>query len=496
MLRLDGNLIGQDLVAQIIDELTVINEDRVEAKGLDRYGWRDMPEYFYCVSLEGDELIMSRGYALQLKLLLRQHNIRVQWIDHRKWRKGPPIGKKEFSYRPQQPAAVAAMKKHQQGIYKAPAGSGKTVTSLGFIWEKRPMMTLVLVDRVNLIDQWVNRTEEHVGIERTEIGRIGEGSWTEGRITIATVQTLHRRKQELLDSGWFDLWDVVILDECHHVTADTFMGLIQLFSARYRFGMSATPDKTGIFELALNSLGEMIFETTQEELRGLGVLIEPHVEVVPTDLEFVYWGDHKATKNGECDKPGCKLKTPYHKHRNNYAQLKQALVSDLNRNQLIIDTISDNLGHVQLVITDQTTQINDLLELVPDDWPMERIFTLTGKDAGKKRAAIIESIENGEQAIVFSTIAGEALDIPVIDRVHLIFPTRNPRKTEQNIGRGTRTHGDKTDCIIFDYVDPTPVLAKQFRERRWKCYEPLGFKVNVPDTPDTGTRRLGSLGKK
>lgn len=495
MLRLDGNLIGHALTCLLMDELIVVNDDRVEAEKLNRPGWRDMHEHFYCVDMDGDDIVMSRGYALQLKRILRRYNLAVEWVDRRRWRKGPPLGKEEFSYFSHQPDAVRAMRKHQQGIYKAPAGSGKTVTACGFIWETSPMMSLILVDRINLVDQWINRISTHIGIPREEVGRIGEGIWTEGRITVATVQTLYRRRQELEDSGWFDLFDVVILDECHHVTAETFMSLVQQFRARYRLGMSATPDKTGIFDLALNTLGEVFFETTQEELRGLGILVEPHVEVIPTLFEFAYWGDHKATKNGDCDKPKCKNKEPHHKHRNNYAQLKQALVADRDRNQLIIDSIADNRGHVQLVVTDQTTQIEHLLALIPEDWPADRIFTLTGRDKGKKRAAIINLIESGEEAIILSTIAGEALDIPVIDRVHLPFPTRNPRKTEQNVGRGTRTHDDKTDAVIFDYVDPVPVLAKQFRERRWKCYEPLGFKVNVPDGQATGTRRLGSLGK-
>lgn len=496
MLRIDGNVIGYDAVSEIMDELIVVNGERYEAQALDRPGWRDLPEKFYCVNMDGDDLVMSRGYALRLKQLLRQYGLAVYWIDRRRWRKGLPLGKEEFSYRPQQPGAVKAMRKHQQGIYKAPAGSGKTVTACGFIWETSPMMTLVLVDRINLVDQWINRIEQHIGIPREYIGRIGEGTWSEGRITVATVQTLYRRRQELEDAGWFDLFDAVILDESHHVTAETFMALIQKFRARYRFGMSATPDKTGIFDLALNALGEVFFETTQEELRGMGILVEPHVEVVPTQFDFTYWGDHKATKKGDCDKPGCKLTTPHHKHRNNYAQLKQALVSDLGRNQLILDTIADNFGHTQLIVTDQTTQIENLLDLIPrDEWPMERVFTLTGKDKGKKRQQIIDLIENGEEAIIFSTIAGEALDIPVIDRVHLPFPGRNPRKTEQNIGRGTRVHDGKIDSIIFDYVDPVPVLGRQFLERRWKCYDPLGLKVNVPDTPQAGTRRLGSLGK-
>ena len=44
--------------------------------------------------------------------------------------------------------------KHQQGMYEAPTGSGKTVTCIGFIAAKQPRRTLILVDQLDLLNQW------------------------------------------------------------------------------------------------------------------------------------------------------------------------------------------------------------------------------------------------------------------------------------------------------------------------------------------------------
>lgn len=477
-------MLGNEIVDIIVDELIIPNPEYQRAEQDESLRYRDIRENYYCVELDGDELIMARGYALQLKLLLREYGIRVRWVDKRKWRRGPQLGKEEFSYFPHQPAAVDAIKHHQQGIYKAPTGSGKTVTTCGFIWERHPMMSLILVDRINLVDQWMKRISTHVGIQREEIGHIGDGKWNEARVTVATVQSIVSAiKRGAVDESWFEMWDVVMLDECHHVTAETFDDVIQRFPARYRFGVSATPDKTGVFDLALNALGEVFYETTHEELRELGLLVEPHVEIIPTDFEFVYWGDHKATKKGECDVPHCKSRKPYHRHRNNYHQLKKALIADADRNVTIVNKLIDNSDNIQLVITDSTEQIDRLHQEITAALIGVPIHVLTGKQTRKKRDIIISEIEESmEPCIILSTIAGEALDIPIIDRVHLVWPTRNPRKTEQNIGRGTRDHDNKDDTIIFDYVDwNVSVLAGQFRSRRWKCYEPLGLEVVVPD---------------
>lgn len=505
-LRVDGNLLGHDLVDNILDEVTLVSHEREDGKRLNRYGWWDLPENILMADLDGDTLVLPRGYALQLKLLLRERGLKVWWQDRTVWHRGAPVfGKDEFSYLAHQPAAVRKIIKHRQGIYKAPTGSGKTVSALGVIWELHPRRSIVLVDRINLVDQWKSRIVEHTGLRPDQIGVIGDGEWSEGVITIATVQTLHRHIKRLRREGWFDLWDLVCLDECHHVTAETLLELIQCFPARYRFGMSATPDKTGLFEIALNALGEVFYETTHEELRRLGLLVEPEVTVVPTEFTFVYWRDHKADKKGNCEKPDCKLRKPFHGHRNNYAQLKDALVTDAERNIMILDQIARGYqtGAVQLVITDQTKHIDYLME----EWnathgqfvPEDHVHVLTGKQKRKKREAIIAEIETvDEPHVIFSTIAGEALDIPIIAHVHLIYPTRNPRKTEQNIGRATRMHDRKGDSLIYDYVDVNvPILVGQFRSRRWKCYEPLGFTVNAPDeTEDQPPKgRLLSLGK-
>ena len=235
-LRLDGNLVGHDLANEIFDELTVPNPAYAVAVNRRQWNASQIPEDFLLGDLDGDTVVMARGYALQLKLLLREHGLGVRWIDRRTFRRGAPLGHEEFSYRAHQPAAVRAIRRHQQLIYKAPTGSGKTVTVCGAIWEMSPQWSIILVDRINLVDQWMDRIEEHVGIPRNEIGSIGDMSWSEGRITVATVQTLHRYIKQLREEDWFKQWSFVCLDECHHVTARTYLELVNAVSRAHPHG--------------------------------------------------------------------------------------------------------------------------------------------------------------------------------------------------------------------------------------------------------------------
>lgn len=486
-LRVDGNMLGHDIVDQIFDELTIENPAYESAKAQGRWTGNIQKE-FLMADMDGDQVILPRGYALEFKLLLRELGKRVDWIDNRTWIPGPEFGPDQFQYRIHQPQAVQKIKHHQQGIYKAPTGSGKTVTGLGFLWEKHPQKALVLVDRINLVDQWGDLAHKHFG--DVDMGFIGEGEWSRGQVTVATIQSLWSRRHELIESGFFEEWSVVILDECHHVTAETYKELVSLFTAKYRFGMSATPDKTGAFLLALNVLGEVFHETPRKLLEELGLIITPHVEVIHTGFQHPYWPDHTAGEEEEymCEVPGCKKDSKHeHSHKNNYAQVKKALVTDAERNQKIVQQLLKYDGRHQIVITDETTQIESI-DLAIHAWNdademmvlSDQLFKLTGKDKRAKREEIIRSVRTSDKSILLSTIAGEGLDIPDIEVIHLVFPTKNTRSTEQKIGRGTRASEGKTEAVIIDYADVLVApLAKHFRNRRWKVYEPMGLEVHI-----------------
>jgi hypothetical protein len=176
-LRVDGNLIGADLAEEIFDELTVVNTDKEFAKKTNRWGWQDLPDDFLLAELDGDTVVMPRGYAFQLKTLLRAKGLRVQWEDHRRWQHGPALnGSDGLSLKPHQQRAVRKIIRHQQGMYEAPTGAGKTVTCVGFMMAKLPYRTLILVDQLGLLNQWRKEIARWTGLNIDDIGQIGDGS--------------------------------------------------------------------------------------------------------------------------------------------------------------------------------------------------------------------------------------------------------------------------------------------------------------------------------
>lgn len=139
--------------------------------------------------------------------------------------------------RPEQMTAVRKLLEHDNGVLAATTAFGKTVVAAWMI-AQRGVSTLVLVHRRQLLDQWVERLSEFLGVSPKDIGRIGGGrKKPTGRVDVAIIQSLVRKgmvKDYVADYGH------VIVDECHHLSAHSFELIARRTKARYVLGLSAT----------------------------------------------------------------------------------------------------------------------------------------------------------------------------------------------------------------------------------------------------------------
>jgi superfamily II DNA or RNA helicase len=343
------------------------------------------------------------------------------------------------------------------GILCLPTGSGKTLIAATFIRERR-FRTLVVVDRISIKHQWEKMLVEY-----------GLGDALEAReIQVSTQQSLWSARQKW-DWGseqyreWSSKFGCVILDECHKAPARTFYEVLSSIPALYRFGLSATPNKSGKIALAEAVLGPVLYDYPLEKLQVAGVLGRPHVVISPTTFEFEYRGTEK-TKNGSIS-------------RNNYADLCEKLIADNKRNALIARKACDAYlqGRKCLVVSSRIDHLKRLEALVS---PSCSTTMLTGREPRHKRVATIDFLtENGSPVVVFSTLASEALDIPSLDTLILAYPIRNQDALRQYVGRIIRTYPTKESPQVHDFHDiRVPVLIRQYRDRV-SVYRSSGYDV-------------------
>ncbi len=145
-------------------------------------------------------------------------------------------------------------------ILKAATGKGKTVMGLA-IAARLGQRTVVLVDQEFLMDQWVERAKEHLGLKDSQIGIVrGPKTDYKGKLlTICMMQTLARRSSFTEEfCGYFGL---VLVDEVQTAGAPTFSTALMLFDAANRIGLSATPDRGDVLQRLLGwNLGRVEVE--------------------------------------------------------------------------------------------------------------------------------------------------------------------------------------------------------------------------------------------
>jgi superfamily II DNA or RNA helicase len=458
-LTADISTLPEGALMNLCDALTIPNMARIEAKKQHQWGWESMPENLQLWAINGDELSMPRGFASTFAEGIRMYGYKISWLDRRRFEKTLDYVFSGAEPRPWQKEPIHRIVARHQGIYKAPAGSGKTAVIL-FALQQLQCKSLIIVNTKDIVWQWQERIEQFMGPDYP-VGQIGDNIFdvSEG-ITVATAQTLNSRFLDLEQKKFFEEFSFVCLDEMHHVTASTFNRIMDRFSARYRIGVSATPDKTGEFKLATNVLGPIICETKPQEVSSLE---RPRVIRVPTKFGYGF----RPTKSRW--------------QRSNYPQMIQALVTDPERNAMIANTIKYEEGNHCLVLSKRLEHLEILEALTYEREYDGHILRLTGQDDNDHRKLVKEIISE-EPGVLFSTLAEEAFDVPRLDRLFLTFPQRSLGLITQQVGRVERKHPNKKDAIIYDFVDGNVgVLESQWRERRRHVYLERGYEVSVGD---------------
>jgi len=215
-----------------------------------------IPRIISCSEEATEYLCLPRGCETDLKEVGQELKISVHFRDETNQGKSIDI---EFNgnLRDEQPMALEKLMKYDNGILSGTTAFGKTVVAIKLIAERK-VNTLILVDRVSLVAQWKNRLTEFLTINeilpdtkevkkragkkaKSIIGQLGAGKDNlSGVIDIAVMQTLYRRG-EVKDC--VKNYGMVIVDECHHVSAFSFENILKSVNAKYVYGLTATPTR-------------------------------------------------------------------------------------------------------------------------------------------------------------------------------------------------------------------------------------------------------------
>ena len=407
-------------------------------------------KYFKLVEETENQIIIPRGFIGKLLRFCKEQNLEFDFQDNRKLRN-------EISYtfnatlRNHQEKSIESVSKKDFGVIVAPPASGKTIMGLKIIADKR-QPALIVVHRKQLLEQWQERVQAFLGIPKQEIGIIGQGKTKIGKqITIATIQSLPKQIEQIHNQ-----FGTILVDECHHIPAETFRNTIDKLNTFYLYGLTATPfRKYNDDKLIFAFLGEIISEITSNEIENF-----QHAQIIVRNTN---------------------LDVPFNSKTDNFETLSKILVHDSERNKLILNDINKEIqkGKRIVIITERKEHIDTLYIFLKQSY---EVVTLSGDDSESNRKSKRQTLLQGNFQVLITTgqYFGEGSDLPNINSLFLVYPFSFKGKLIQYIGRVQRSEINPT---IYDYRDiKIDYLNKLFLKRN-TYYRKIAKQASLFDEP-------------
>ena len=402
---------------------------------------------------EYNELWNSR-YALSFDSFYEEYKERYQIIKRQreiaKSEETPSIEKYRLKPNAMQVGFITNLRKilekgEDRALLISATGTGKTYASAFAMRELGFKRVLFLVHRGQLARQ-TKKSYEKVFAKSVSVGLVGAGYHEyDADYVFATVQTLNRDEHLLQYDK--DSFDCIVLDEAHHVTADTYQKIMKHFSPKLWLGMTATPDKRddnvagrNVYELFNYQIA---YEIRLQQAMEENLLCPFHYFGI-TDLSIV--GDDKDNHNFSMLTSDERVKHII--RQANYYGYSGEKVKGLIFCSSIKET--QELSH----------KFNNIVN--PDTGEFYRTIALNGDADEQERQDAFERLAMNEREAnvhkqpldyIFSVeILNEGVDIVEVNQVIMLRPTQSPIVFIQQLGRGLRKADGKEYVVILDFI--------------------------------------------
>lgn len=346
-----------------------------------------------------------------------------------------------MSLRPYQSAALLAVReayrqKHTRALVVMPTGTGKTVL-FAEISRLAKGPVLVIAHRQELVEQarekisaWCN---DVVAVEMADRRELSDHSFvrpdgTRPKIAVASIQTLQKRMAQLPRNAF----KIVVVDEAHHATADSYRKVIDHFDA-YLLGVTATPDRSDRVPLG-EVFSTVAFEYDVRTAIKDGWLCPIRSFLVETQADF----SHVRKVAGE-------LAT---------RDVEDVLTQELHLAE-IAEPIVKERGDRPAIVFAASVAHAYALQRVLNEKAGDPSFAaaVDGAVSFVERAPVLQRFREGHHKVLVNcSLFTEGFDVPEIALVAIARPVLSRAFYAQMVGRGTRISKGKKDLLVLDFV--------------------------------------------
>jgi len=338
--------------------------------------------------------------------------------------------------RPYQQRALEAVReayrrKHRQVLVVMPTGTGKTVL-FAEISRLAKGPVLVLAHRQELVEQARDKIavwcDDVVAVEMADRRELTRPNGERPKIAVASIQTLQRRLKEIPR----DAFRIVVIDEAHHSTADSFRAVIEHFDAHV-LGVTATPERSDGMKLG-EVFSEVAFDYDLLTATEDGWLAPIRSFLVKTEADFS--GIRKIA--GE-------LAT---------RDVEEVLTQDLHLVEMADPILRERGVRPAIVFAASVAHSKALARVLNQlSGDPHCAVSLDGTHKLEERAAVIRRFKRGEvKVLVNCSLFTEGFDVPEISLVAIARPVLSRSFYAQMVGRGTRLAPNKDDLLVLDFV--------------------------------------------
>jgi len=322
-------------------------------------------------------------------------------------------------------------------------GGGKTPTAITVaemsLARGRPV--LWIAHRTELIDQAIDKAQQVAPGRR--IGRMqGRVKQYRAELVVASIQTASTQGSiAMLKSR---IWGLIIIDETHHVVADTYVRLLRELGAYEPdgplvLGVTATLDRSDG-----RALGA-VFESVVSPQIGLIDLIR-----APAPGPYLVPPRGVRVRIAELDLDRVKRTAGDY----NSGALGAAMSAAMAPKRIVEAWQEHALGRPTVAFLPSVALSIEQAQTF-NDHGIAAVH-LDGTTPAADRADALDRFRRGELTVLCNVgLFTEGTDLPSIACVVLGRPTSSGSLYQQMVGRGLRLHPGKRDCVVLDVTGVT-----------------------------------------
>lgn len=353
-------------------------------------------------------------------------------------------------------------------MYQMPTGTGKTKLFVSiardlFDWgaaRKTAVKILFLAHRIELIDQIDDTLGIKYNLAHAQIAANAKEQKNYA-LQIGSVQTLIRRLDRWVDKDF----DVIIIDEAHHVKADSYKKILRAFPRAKVLGVTATPYRMSHesfrpeFDELITSapVAKFIKDKWLCDYEYYSIRPESRIQMdINSISRFALDGDfldEAAAAIMDKDEIRAGIVSSYER----YAKGKKGIIYTITK------------AH-NLHVCNQFVQKGYKAVAIDDSTPAET------------RKQYVEDFKKGKIEIICNVnIFSEGFDCPDLEFIQLARPTKSLSMYLQQVGRGLRPAPGKDKLIIIDNVGLYNRFGFPSARRHWRRhFEGLPVDYSMP----------------